>query len=204
MNRRGFTLLELTMSIAILSIVSGMLFVLANTMHNASLAQDAKMSTHDEARNAMMRISRELRNAQQGSVVVGANGASIQYRTPADADDNGVPVDAGGFLELGPVRTIQRDIADANGDGRTNTQVILNTGVQVVVLANDVPVSEDANNNAVLDGGEDGNFNLRLDRGLVFERVGTGVRVTVQSMRQGGPETQPMISTMSEIVTPRN
>ncbi len=110
----------------------------------------------------------------------------------------------GGNLELSPVRTLQRDVADLNGDGMRLTQLVRVDANGVRVVGNGLAINEDLNNNGVLDGGEDRNENNVLDRGLWFERAGAGIRVTVQSERRAGPRGPLIISTLTEVVSPRN
>lgn len=206
MRREGFTLLEVMLSVGLLVIISGMLFALSGTMGAAARTQGSQITTMGETRVAMLQISRELRQAAMGSITIGANGSQIQYQVPADVDGNGVPVNQNGRLELGAVRTLSRDVNDLNNDGVTLTQFVWTDGNQVRVLANNLLLDEDTDGNGTLDGGEDTNGNGVLDRGLFFERVGTGIRVTVQSDDIPDPNGvgRPIISTMRQTLQPRN
>jgi prepilin-type N-terminal cleavage/methylation domain-containing protein len=200
----GFTLLEMMASVAILAIVAGMMFLLAGTLQAASLTQETKLTTQEEVRAGMEFIVRELRQAADATIT-GLPGGTLSYRIATDLDGNGSAVDAGGNLELSAVRTIQRDVADVNGDGQTLTQlVMIPTGGTARVVMNGLAVNEDGNNNGALDAAEDRNFNGALDRGVWFERVGGGVRITLQSQRRAGPQGQWMTSTLVETVVPRN
>jgi len=206
MGRRGFSLVELMLAVTILTMVVGMVATLGLSMKSATLVQDAAISTHGETTGAMVRISRELRQAAASSMTWPQDEqTSLTYQVAADLDGNGVAVDGGGFLELSVPRAILRDVDDLNGDGRTVTQLILDLGNNnFAVLANDLAPNEDANGNGVLDAGEDQNFNNRLERGILFERVGGGVRVTVESQRRPGPQTQPVVSGLTMTIQPRN
>lgn len=204
-NNKGYTMLELMLSISLLSIIVGALWVLADSLDRTSKDQESVISTQGEVTGAMMRVSKELRNAAFSSMNwVGSNtSTSLTYQIASDVDGNGTAVDAGGNLELGAPRTIQRDTADANNDGRTDQLILINGG-QVSVLANNLKIDEDTNNNGVLDNNEDTNFNNQLDRGILFTNTGTAIQVTIQAQRQAGPQSRPMISTMVETINPRN
>ncbi len=194
MNRDGFTLIEVTVAIALLSIVMGGIFLLAGSLGDATGAQEAKLTTQDQARNAMMLIVRDLRQASAASINWNElPGPSVRYRTPVDLSGNGVPVDSGGSLELSPPRIIGRDTDDANNDGVTERQLVLTQdGVFVRVLANQLLDDRDVNG----DG--------QLERGVWFEPVGQAVRVTIAAEMRAAPNAPPIISRLTETVFPRN
>lgn len=205
MNNRGMTLIELMIVAAVLTSVLALLFGLSLNLQESLAGQEAKMSTQDNLRGAMQYIARELRQSSSGSIAWASLPATtVSYRKADDVDGNGTAVDSGGFLELTPVRTIQRDITDLNGDGVTATQVIMVEGTTVRVIANNVPVSEDVDGDLTLDAGEDSNFNNALDRGLWFEQDGRGIRVTLQTQLVPTPRSSATMSALTEIVVPRN
>jgi hypothetical protein len=190
---------------AVLTSVLALLFGLSLNLQESLAGQEAKMSTQDNLRGAMQYIARELRQSSSGSIAWASLPATtVSYRKADDVDGNGTAVDSGGFLELTPVRTIQRDITDLNGDGVTATQVIMVEGTTVRVIANNVPVSEDVDGDLTLDAGEDSNFNNALDRGLWFEQDGRGIRVTLQTQLVPTPRSSATMSALTEIVVPRN
>lgn len=205
MRRQGFTLLELMTAIGILGIVMGILFALATGVGQAARTQEAKMTTMDEARSAMLLLTRELRQAASSSLAGSVlPGPSLSYCIARDADGNGLAVDVGCHLELSTVRTIQRDTADLNRDGVTVTQLVISDGNRVRVLTNRLLPNEDLNNNGTLDPGEDSNRNGRLERGLWFEREGRGIRITIQTEQLADPRGFRMVSSLNELVVPRN
>jgi prepilin-type N-terminal cleavage/methylation domain-containing protein len=207
MKQDGFTLLEVMLSIALLTIIAGMLFTLGDSFKSAARLQESQMTAMGDTRLAMLQTSRELRQAAMSSIVMNGNrDVQIQYQIPADVSGNGLPVDQTGRLELGPVRTIMRDTADLNNDGQTVTQLILTDGNQVRVLANNLVINEDVNGDGVLGAAEDLNGNGVLDVGLLFERVGNAIRVTVQAEDVPNPtgEGRAIISTMRQTIRPRN
>lgn len=205
MRNDGMTLLEVMISMAVLTVVMAMLFLISTSLSTASAAQDARTFTQDQARNAMQVVVKELRQAQSASINWAAlPGPSISYRIATDLDGNGTAVDSGGFLEVTPVRTIGRDTADTNHDGLTATQLIINDGARVRVLTNDLLPNEDTNNNGTLDGGEDSNGNHVLDRGIWFQASGTGIQVLIQTQRRPGVRSAFVTTTLRETVVPRN
>jgi len=196
------TLIEVMVALSILTIVMGMLFQLAVGLGDTAQVQEIKATSSDEARKAMIYLTRDLRQAAAGTIT-GAPGATITYRMATDLDGNGSAVDVGCTLELGNIRTIRRDSEDLNGDGMTNGQLVVTDGDRVQVLANDLLEDEDTNGNSVLDPGEDANLNGVLDRGVWFERSGNAVRVTIQT--QGRSRRGHLLtSRLSETVFPRN
>ncbi|GMV93341.1 MAG: hypothetical protein AMXMBFR82_31190 [Candidatus Hydrogenedentota bacterium] len=204
-RNHGMTLIELMIVVAILTIVLGILFVLGDNLQQSVAAQEARVTTQDDVRMAMQRIMLELRQSARASIPWNTlPNAVITYRRAEDVDGNGTAVDVGGFLELGAQRTIQRDTNDANGDGRTTTQLVMIEGNQVTVLANGLLENEDANADGILSAGEDSNNNGVLERGVWFEPVGAGLRITLQAQRSPGPRSQVITSQLTEIVVPRN
>lgn len=206
-RNKGFTALEMMLSIALLTIIVGAVWVLADALGQASNDQEAVITTQGSVTGAMLKIVRELRQASDASIAWTPDNrlTALTYQVAEDVDGNGTAVDVGGFLELGPQRTITRDINDVNNDGQTLTQLVLIVnGNFREVLMNGMMIDEDADNDNVLDGTEDTNFNQRLDRGVLFENTATGIRVTLQAQRQMNPRSRPMLSTMVEVVNPRN
>lgn len=201
-RRAGMTMLELMVTVAVLTVVMGALFgMLGNVTKFVNLEQ-AKANSRDEARKALSIVTRDLRQAQKMSVST-LPAATISYKVATDGDGNGVAVNVQGRIELSGTRTIMRDTQDLNRDGQTSRQLIMTNGTSVQVLANNVPPNEDANLNATLDTGEDANNNGILDLGVWFEPDGRGVRITVQSESQYGP-TQKITMGLTETVVPRN
>lgn len=204
MKNQGFTLLEVMVSVAILGIVMGMLFALSQTLNRTAIAQDAKITAQDEARQGLELIVNQLRQASSASLVGPFPGPSITYRVAGDVDGNGSAVDISGVLEVLPARTIRRDTNDINRDRQTVGQLVLVDGLNVRVLTNGLMPNEDVDASNTLGATEDTNFNRRLDRGIWFERVGQGIRVTIQTQRRVGAQRQFVGTTLTEIVTPRN
>jgi prepilin-type N-terminal cleavage/methylation domain-containing protein len=206
MSRRGFTLLELMVSITVLVMVLGFLYGLAFSLAQGAAFQEAKVTTVDETRTAMQFLVRQVHQSASGSITwYMLPGPQLDYRIALDVDGNGTAVNIGGDLELSAPRWLGRDVNDLNGDGLTLTQLVMADNTRVMrVVANGLLIDEDLNGNGSLDAGEDFNRNNVLDRGLWFERVGSGVRITVQTQRMADVRGLEAHSTLVETVVPRN
>jgi len=208
-RRGGFTLMEVMMATAILTIVMGVLFTLWLGISDTANVQEAKAVTTDAARQGLGRLVPLLRGAARSSVNWDAlPGEVLSFRVAVDLDGNGTAVDSSGNLELGGLLTVQRDVDDLNGDGQTATQLVLIEAAgdrpTVTVLANDIcPVNETVDAEGVFGPAQDANGNGRQDRGFWVEASGRGLVVTV-----GGERTSrkghAIITDMREFVVPRN
>ena len=188
MNKHGFTLLELMISIAVLAIVSGALYTASMVLTQAAQSQEAKTTTIDNAQSGMMLMVRNIRQASANSINWNdLPGPVLTYRAAQDVSGNGTAVDIGVNLELGPVRTLTRDVNDLNGDGITDSQLVLVEGGQARVITNGLLPDDGV-----------------LNRGLWFEQVGRGVRITLQTEQDVLHQSLPMRTTLVETVVPRN
>jgi len=216
-KQRGFTLLEVVVTVTILTVVMGTLFTIGMGISDTAIIQNVTITNSQQVRGAMSQAMRELRQASR-SGITGLPGAAITYQIPVDSDYNGLAVDSNFECEFGPNRVIKRDVqddicgADINDDGITERQLLLVPldaadapivdQVQVLI-GNQLLVDEDANGNGTLDSGEDTNGNGVLDHGVWFEWDGRRVAITIQASgtsRQGNP----LVSELTQSVLPRN
>jgi type II secretory pathway pseudopilin PulG len=205
MENRGMTLLEVTVSAALLTLVLGVLFMLAASLGAATRTEESQLTAVDRARDGMRDMIRELRQAGRQSILWDSlPGDTITYGVAVDTDGNGTAVDVDGELELSADRTIGPDVDDANGDGLTTSQLIKIDQATTQVLANGLVASEDMDGNGQLDEGEDANGNGVLDQGIRFEPWGGGLLVTLQTEHRVQPHDPAMSSTFTEMVVPRN
>lgn len=197
-GRLGMTLLEITFSVAILTVVIGVMFTLSLGIGNTARVQEAGVEMSESAREALNAITTELRQAQRLTISSGntlpAN--TLNYRIATDADGNGSAVNKSGSIELSPMRTIRRDDNDLNGDGLTASQLVIVEGEDVLrVLANNLNTGNETNT--------DSNQNGRLDRGFWVTTAGSTLTVSVQTEEQLN-NGRTLATTYSAVVRPRN
>ncbi len=187
MSRRGMTLLEITIAMAILSIVVGTLYTLSISLGDAATMQQLRASSHDEARRALYFMTRELRQSSV-STFSSLPANSLDYRVVDDIDGNGTAVDVNGNVEFGPQRKLTRDFDDANSDGISDRQLVMIQGDAVRVIANDlVPYDSQASE----------------DPGLWFDLVDNSLQIQIETQgttRRG----RPINASLSVVVVPRN
>lgn len=198
----GMTLIELVMTVGLMTIVMGALFAMSLSLSDTVQVYNATISATDELRKAMYFIIPRVSQASRQTInMIQLPGDVLIFRMPTDLDGNGTCVDIGGNLELGDPVTIRRDTEDLNGDGLTNTQLIMIQGNNVTVLANNVFFPPEQENP---DGSfNDTNNNGRLDRGFMVIPEGNSLRIildTVGRTRRG----HELVMHIEERVTPRN
>lgn len=196
------TLIELVMTVGLMTIVMGALFAMSLSLSDTVQVYNATISATDELRKAMYFIIPRVSQASRQTInMTQLPGDVLIFRMPTDLDGNGTCVDIGGNLELGDPVTIRRDTEDLNGDGLTNTQLIMIQGNNVTVLANNVFFPPEQENP---DGSfNDTNNNGRLDRGFMVIPEGNSLRIildTVGRTRRG----HELVMHIEERVTPRN
>ncbi|HIJ65032.1 MAG TPA: prepilin-type N-terminal cleavage/methylation domain-containing protein [Candidatus Hydrogenedentes bacterium] len=199
---KGFSVLEVMIVIALLTVVMGTIFSVASSVQRTADMQQARATAHDEVRRAIQTIARDLRLAARSSVSA-LPAAQIKYRVAVDLDGNGSALDVHGGIELSPERVIMRDRDDVNHDGARHEQLILVDGDAVRVLANGLAPDEDLDGDGLLDEGEDTNGNGRLDHGIWFGSSGIGVEAVIETQVAYRPR-RIVGASLSELVVPRN
>lgn len=201
----GFTLLEVMMASSVLLVVLGMMYGAALSMALTVRQEDSAVTLNAEARNAMEKIARNLRQSQASSLTTVANGATVTlgnnavtnigFRRVADTNNNGNALNAAMAVETaGPFR-IAVDTQDRNGDGLTTTQLVrLNAANQVVeVIANHIsPVVAT------------GDYYDASNGGILFQNIGGSIQVTLILRHQANVDLPMMVVRLDEIVSPRN
>ena len=197
-DRRGFTLLELMISMGLLTVVMGILFTMSIGIGDTAKLQDTRLQNNDEARRALLAVVPRLRQAQTSSINIGdLPGDVLSFRMPSDLDGNGSAVNISGDLETGNLITIQRDDDDLNQDTITKEQLIMIEGDTVTVLANSL--SPDARPAAV-EIGEEAADNTA---GFWVEEQSGGILLTIRT--QGKSRRGTLIrQQFTELVDPRN
>lgn len=197
-SQSGVTLLEMMFSVAILTAVMGVLFSLSLGIGDTARIQNVKATSNDEARRALLAVVPRLRQAQFTSVNTDEMpGDVLSFNMADDIDGNGSAVNISGNLEVGTLVTIQRDSADANGDGVGAEQLVMIQGNTVTVLANNL--SPDPGPAPAADGAEPADNTA----GFWVEEQAGGVLITIRTQgtsRQGHVIRQQF----TELVNPRN
>lgn len=181
----GFTLIELMISISILSILLLVVYGMGMNMLKSQRILDSKVRLRDESRIAAMHIMRNLRLANT-SGKEGITVPVLQYfddnddlqnwpplepvdnivfYIPVDLDLDGFPV-TGGVIDWSPQIIIQLDVDDINEDGKRNQIVQIVDGDFSKVLASDIDVINEGT--GIFSGNseedEDGNISFELKR----------------------------------------
>jgi prepilin-type N-terminal cleavage/methylation domain-containing protein len=137
MSQRGFTLLEMMMTVAIMTIVMGVLAGLSLGIGRTAGAQRAEIAAAEEARWAMETLVARVRSASELTINKSSlPGKVLRFRPATDTDGNGTAVDVNGRMELGPQIAVQPDTLDVNGDGVAARQLLLTQGGTTRVLCN--------------------------------------------------------------------
>ena len=193
MSQRGYSLLEMTMVVAIMTVVMGGLVGLSLGMGRTSSVQRAKVTAAEESRRALETLVARVHAASATSInTAGLPGDVLRFRAAVDADGNGTAVDASGRLELGSEITVQPDTTDANGDGLTTTQLVMTQGTRTRVLCNSLPPDSGVKTNGV----------PRMRGFWVAPRNG-GLDITVQTEARDN-RGQPFRVALTEFAMPRN
>ncbi|MBI2423026.1 MAG: prepilin-type N-terminal cleavage/methylation domain-containing protein [Candidatus Hydrogenedentes bacterium] len=137
MNTRGFTLLEMTVVMAIGTIIMGVLFTLSLGIGDTAEIQDIQVNGGDEVRRASNELIPRVRQSAASTINWGElPGSTLRFKEVTDLDGNGLAVDTTGNLELASETTVSLDTDDLNNDGIGSTQLIAVRGDTIRVLAN--------------------------------------------------------------------
>jgi prepilin-type N-terminal cleavage/methylation domain-containing protein len=147
---RGFTLIEMMLSLAVMAIVTGVLAGLSLGIGRTASTQRATITATEEARRAMETLVARVRAASVLTVnTASLPGDVLRFRPATDINGNGTAVDVNGRLELGPQVTVQPDTADVNADGITVRQLVMTQGNTTRVLCNTLPPDSAKKTNGV-------------------------------------------------------
>jgi type IV pilus assembly protein PilW len=121
-NRKGFTLVELLVAMAISGIVAGAIFTAFQSQQKSYLIQDQVTEMQQNIRAAMDIMVREIRMAgydpyeDSGAGVIKAEGETFTFTL--SAEDDGYDNNSDNTTdEKGELETIQYDLYDAYSDG---------------------------------------------------------------------------------------
>jgi prepilin-type N-terminal cleavage/methylation domain-containing protein len=120
---RGFTLLEMTISLGVIAILLASVFSIIHETYAFIGSVEADFGVQDEANQSFQRMTEVLRKCGWSTLAgvdyprVTNGGAELEFRVLRDLDGNGYPFDAAtGALEFSPV--VYRIRVDGNGNLR--------------------------------------------------------------------------------------
>ena len=213
-NRRGFSLIEIAISLAILAVILGSLGLVMQRGMGLFRTRSATSDIETRAARGLDRMVRELRAAASATVTdvttpLGAPkfwAASLDYCPAVDWKDDA--------LELGPARRLELVLApgelknglDDNGDG------LADEGQVLLVLDPGGPLEEStvlatrvrAELGGELPNGLDDNGNGLVDEaGLCFDQE-QGLLTIRLSVEGIGPSGEPIVRTFEDALVLRN
>ena len=198
----GFTLVELTVAVAILVVLMGVLFSLSLGIGDTAAIQDLKITGNDEARRGLLAVAPRLRQAVRETINLDQMPTDIlSFRMPEDIDGNGLAVDSANALELGPEVEIRRDKHDQNKDGMTQSQLIMISGESIRVLANGL--SPDLGPSPAPASGKGEVVPAENTAGFWVAEEEGGIRVTIRTLgtsRRG----HKILQEFNQLIAPRN
>lgn len=196
MRHGGYTLIEVMIVMVVLTTTSLGLYNINLAMTRSSVSYEQLTTLHDEGRLSLQHIERRLRMAE-GSGVMANDLASeawsalgidaktrLQFQMAADMDGNGYAINQDYSLSLSDPIVCGADSDDANGDGLTDTQLVVfdASGAVTKVLSN----------------------HLASSNGILFQRVNSGIQVSLMLRHNGGGTVAPSTVQMRLVVPTRN
>jgi prepilin-type N-terminal cleavage/methylation domain-containing protein len=128
-SQKGFTLLELLVTVAITTILSYSLYIALRAGDEQRQAMDTKMLIYDSAREGLYKMTQEIRQTASNRVTFGAGNTSITFDIPNPA----TPVNASYGVDWTTAQQVTYAIGGANGD-----QIIRTVGGNSTVIAREV------------------------------------------------------------------
>lgn len=183
--KKGVSLIELMISLAILSIILSLVFTVTGTGRMSWYLASAKISLYSQTRGAFSTISQELMLSSRSRIFTAADGKSIRFSIPIiDADDELVL--SGGDLQWGDGEIIGNSI-NYTVDGTNLVRQVLDAGNTIVngsirIIARDIT-----------------SFTVSTDN-LQYE---IALTATLTSYL-GKTFPKPMIYTVNTAITPQN
>ena len=230
-NKLGFTIIELMVVVALLSIMSGIMLSAFVAMMQQSQTVNSKIKMRNDARLGMDYMMANLRMAKfnrdtdnvddmvimyedtDGNVGVwpppelaGTEFSepvnSITFVRPIDADNNGSPFEGDTpNINWSVPITFQLDEDDANGDGRTDQIVQLNDGDFARVVVGDISPVVNSGNGSIYDTPATGGLAFQ---GEAADGDTTKVYVTLIQRRDVGARNDAIVMRYDSFVDIQN
>ncbi len=109
--KKGTTIVELMVSVAILAIILSFVFSITGTGRISWYISSAKISLYSQARAAFSRISQELMLSSKSRIFPAADGNSIRFSIPIVDEDGNLVLDANGNIQWGDGETVGNSIS---------------------------------------------------------------------------------------------
>jgi prepilin-type N-terminal cleavage/methylation domain-containing protein len=208
-SRRGFTLLELLMSVALIAMVLGSSLAMTLRGRDAYVATALQAVADGKARHALQRMAKELENADADNLLADpgiAGGNAIEF-TPVVDVVGGVPILGNPIrIQRNPAPNDPDDGVDNDGNG------VVDEGVIVLIRAIGTPDQTTAVlctgvrellEGEIANGADDNGNGLTDEAGLSLRRAGqlVTIRISIEQPGSGGSTT---IGTLETSVTLRN
>ncbi len=141
-NQKGFTLVELMISIAIFGVVVGLVATSKTRQTEQNITTQQAVEMQQNVRAVIFLMARELRSAgynpeiqdhDTGITNAGANTITFNRVASDDGDDNDGDL---AFDESGELETIVYALQDSDGDGDNDITVAFNAGGAQIIAEN--------------------------------------------------------------------
>lgn len=139
-EKKGFTILELAIAVAVSTIIIAGIFMIFRVGSEQTQFSQTKMLLEDSAREALFEMTQEIRQSAPSRILIGNNGAALQLLVP----DPSSFVDASYAVDWDSAHTIQYAIANGTSqlrrtDTATNKTSVLANDVSAIQFAGDAP-----------------------------------------------------------------
>jgi prepilin-type N-terminal cleavage/methylation domain-containing protein len=197
-KNKGFTLIELSVGLGILSSLTIVIYSVAFGTFRSAKGIDDKVLLQQQGRAALSEIVRNLRMADDTTIQTAAGNpignapvTSIVFRRPVDTNGNGMAIDNNGAIEWSNNITYT---VNAGITARNLSLVRLDNGGNIVKNFTNF-LSPVANS---------GDFYDAPNGGIEFVRANGGIQITMILQKGTGTNENIIRVRLDEFVTPRN
>jgi prepilin-type N-terminal cleavage/methylation domain-containing protein len=197
-KNRGFTLIELSIGLGILSSLTIVVYTVAFGTISSARGIDDKVLMQQQGRAALSEIVRNLRMADDATIQTAAGNAignapvtSIVFRRPVDTDGNGMGIDNNGAIEW------------SNNITYTVNPGITARNLSLVRLDNNGNIVKNFTN-FLSPVANSGDFYDAPNGGIEFVRTNGGIQITMILQKGTGTNEHIIRVRLDEFVTPRN
>ena len=123
-SRKGVSIVELMVSVAILAIILSFVFSITGTGRISWYISSAQVSLYSQARAAFLRMSNELMLSSRSRIFPAADGNSIRFSIPIVDEDGNLVLDANGNIQWGDGDTVGNSINYTLADTKLVRQLL--------------------------------------------------------------------------------